>query len=66
MSEEQLGLYDRLINEAADNEWDLYYWMTKNKPIPARYDNEIMTLLQEHARNTLKQQRIRQPDDVTS
>ncbi|NWX78749.1 SDHF2 factor, partial [Alca torda] len=27
MSEQQLNLYDRLINEPS-NDWDIYYWAT--------------------------------------
>ncbi len=61
MSEKQLDLYDNLINQPT-NDWDIYYYATNVKPIPAEYDNEIMQMLVKHASNENKEQRIRQPD----
>ena len=45
-----LELYDKLINQPS-NDWDLYYWMIGNKPTPEEYDNEVMNLMKEHAKN---------------
>lgn len=33
MSEQQLNLYDRLINEPS-NDWDIYYWATGTVQLP--------------------------------
>lgn len=33
MSEHQLNLYDRLINEPS-NDWDIYYWATGREQLP--------------------------------
>lgn len=61
MSAEQTKLYDKLIN-GPSNDWDIYYWATEKKPLPAEYDNEIMTLLREHVKNQPREIRSRQPD----
>lgn len=61
MNEKQLDLYDNLINQPT-NDWDIYYYATNVKPIPAEYDNEIMEMLKVHAKNEQKEQRIKQPD----
>lgn len=61
MDERQLNLYDRLINEPS-NDWDIYYWATEAKPTPAVFDNEVMAMLKELAKNKKKEQRLRQPD----
>ncbi|XP_071453504.1 succinate dehydrogenase assembly factor 2, mitochondrial-like [Hetaerina americana] len=61
MSEEMLTEYDRLIN-LPSNDWDLYYWSTGVRPVPAEFDNNVMKLLQEHIKNTDRELRIRQPD----
>uniref|UniRef100_A0A2I2YMD8 Succinate dehydrogenase complex assembly factor 2 n=1 Tax=Gorilla gorilla gorilla TaxID=9595 RepID=A0A2I2YMD8_GORGO len=34
MTEKQLNLYDRLINEPS-NDWDIYYWATGSSDSPA-------------------------------
>ena len=62
MSPEELVEYDFLINDGANNEWDLYYWITGNSPTPEKYQNPMMARLQEHAKNTKRESRVRQPD----
>ncbi|DAA13779.1 succinate dehydrogenase assembly factor 2, mitochondrial isoform X1 [Bos indicus] len=61
MTEKQLNLYDRLINEPS-NDWDIYYWATEAKPAPEIFENEVMTLLRDFAKNKNKEQRLRAPD----
>lgn len=60
MTEEQVELYDKLINKPS-NDWEIYYWATGNKPTPEEYQSEIMVMLQEHARNEDQDSRITQP-----
>ncbi|XP_034933641.1 succinate dehydrogenase assembly factor 2, mitochondrial-like [Chelonus insularis] len=60
-NEQQLILYDRLIN-LPSNDWDLFYWAVGVKPTPAEFDNEVMNLLKKHVRNDDRQSRIVQPD----
>ncbi|XP_028916660.1 succinate dehydrogenase assembly factor 2, mitochondrial isoform X2 [Ornithorhynchus anatinus] len=61
MTERQLNLYDRLINEPS-NDWDIYYWATEAKPAPEIFENEVMDLLRDFAKNKNKEQRLRAPD----
>ncbi|XP_052518003.1 succinate dehydrogenase assembly factor 2, mitochondrial [Budorcas taxicolor] len=61
MTEKQLNLYDRLINEPS-NDWDIYYWATEAKPAPEIFENEVMVLLRDFAKNKNKEQRLRAPD----
>ncbi|XP_045341433.1 succinate dehydrogenase assembly factor 2, mitochondrial isoform X1 [Leopardus geoffroyi] len=61
MTEKQLNLYDRLINEPS-NDWDIYYWATEAKPAPEIFENEVMTMLRDFAKNKNKEQRLRAPD----
>ncbi|XP_029438111.1 succinate dehydrogenase assembly factor 2, mitochondrial [Rhinatrema bivittatum] len=61
MSETQLSLYDRLINEPS-NDWDIYNWATGTKPAPEIFDNEVLDMLKEFAKNKNMEQRLRQPD----
>uniref|UniRef100_A0A8I6AIT7 Succinate dehydrogenase assembly factor 2, mitochondrial n=1 Tax=Rattus norvegicus TaxID=10116 RepID=A0A8I6AIT7_RAT len=61
MTEKQLNLYDRLINEPS-NDWDIYYWATEAKPAPEIFENEVMELLREFTKNKNKEQRLRAPD----
>ncbi|XP_067902949.1 succinate dehydrogenase assembly factor 2, mitochondrial isoform X1 [Heterodontus francisci] len=60
MTEKQLSLYDKLINQPS-NDWDIYYWMTETKPTPPEFDNEVMALLKEFTKNRNMEQRIGQP-----
>uniref|UniRef100_A0A8C3SUF7 Succinate dehydrogenase assembly factor 2, mitochondrial n=1 Tax=Chelydra serpentina TaxID=8475 RepID=A0A8C3SUF7_CHESE len=61
MTERQLNLYDRLINEPS-NDWDIYYWATEAKPTPEVFENDVMVMLREFTKNKNKEQRLRQPD----
>ncbi|KAM9302099.1 stabilizer of axonemal microtubules 4-like [Gastrophryne carolinensis] len=61
MTEAQLSLYDQLINEPS-NDWDIYYWVTGAQEPPEKFNNEIMQMLQEFAKNREKEHRLRQPD----
>ncbi|XP_042304132.1 succinate dehydrogenase assembly factor 2, mitochondrial isoform X2 [Sceloporus undulatus] len=61
MSEKQLDLYDRLINEPS-NDWDIYYWATEAKPAPEVFENEVMEMLREFTKNKNREKRLRQPD----
>nr|AAW26403.1 SJCHGC09209 protein [Schistosoma japonicum] len=45
MTHEQLIAYDDLIN-LPDNEWDLYYWITKAKQAPEYFQTDVLQLLQ--------------------
>ena len=59
--EEQLALYDRLIN-LPSNDWQIYYWAIGREETPEEFDNAVMDLLKEHARNDKKEERISMPD----
>ena len=61
MDENQLDLYDNLINQVS-NDWDIYYYATNIKEIPTEYDNEIMDMLKKHVKNENKEERFKQPD----
>ncbi|XP_076288538.1 succinate dehydrogenase assembly factor 2-B, mitochondrial-like isoform X2 [Lasioglossum baleicum] len=60
-NDQQLQLYDRLIN-LPSNDWDIFYWATEAKPTPPEFDNEVMDLLKKHIKNEDRQVRIMQPD----
>jgi len=61
MSPVQLDEYDLLIN-VPSNDWDIYYWAVGAKQTPPEFQTPVMTLLQEHARNKDRAQRLVQPD----
>ncbi|CAI5763051.1 succinate dehydrogenase assembly factor 2, mitochondrial [Podarcis raffonei] len=61
MNEQQLDLYDRLINEPS-NDWDIYYWATEAKPAPEIFENEVMEMLREFTKNKNREKRLQQPD----
>ncbi|KAM5138206.1 stabilizer of axonemal microtubules 4-like [Mantella aurantiaca] len=61
MTDIQLSQYDRLINEPS-NDWDIYYWVTGVQEPPEEFNNEIMHMLQEYAKNRDMEQRLWQPD----
>ncbi|XP_075044042.1 succinate dehydrogenase assembly factor 2, mitochondrial [Mixophyes fleayi] len=61
MTDTQLSQYDRLINEPS-NDWDIYYWVTEAQDTPEQFNNEIMDMLKEFAKNREMEQRLRQPD----
>lgn len=60
-NEEQLALYDRLIN-LPSNDWEIFYWATEVKPTPAEFDNEVMDLLKQHTKNKDRESRIVMPN----
>ena len=57
-------MYDDIINKPS-NDWDLYYWMTGASPIPIDFNNEVMEMMVEHAKNTRMEVRITQPPLVS-
>eukprot|EP00088_Acartia_fossae_P026025 TRINITY_DN26802_c0_g1_i1.p1 TRINITY_DN26802_c0_g1~~TRINITY_DN26802_c0_g1_i1.p1 ORF type:complete len:172 (-),score=29.00 TRINITY_DN26802_c0_g1_i1:286-765(-) len=61
MDEEKLALYDRLIN-LPSNDWEIYYWATETKPTPEEFDNVIMDMLKNHAKNENRESRITLPN----
>ncbi|XP_043827343.1 succinate dehydrogenase assembly factor 2, mitochondrial-like [Dromiciops gliroides] len=61
MTERQLNLYDRLINEPS-NDWDIFYWATDAKPAPEIFENDVLVMLRDFAKNKNKEQRLRAPD----
>ncbi|XP_044281941.1 succinate dehydrogenase assembly factor 2, mitochondrial isoform X2 [Varanus komodoensis] len=61
MNEQQLDLYDRLINEPS-NDWDIYYWATEAKPAPEIFENEVMEMLRQFTKNKKREKRLQQPD----
>ncbi|XP_055316312.1 succinate dehydrogenase assembly factor 2-B, mitochondrial-like [Sitodiplosis mosellana] len=61
MTEEQIAMYDTLINKPS-NDWDIYNWALGSKPTPPEYENEIMEMFRKHVKNDLKEKRIRMPD----
>jgi len=61
MDEEKLTLYDRLIN-LPSNDWEIYYWAVEQQPTPEDFDNVVMDMLKEHAKNKDRESRIRMPE----
>ncbi|CAH8528927.1 unnamed protein product [Heterobilharzia americana] len=61
MTPEQLNAYDDLIN-LPDNEWDIYYWITKAKEAPEYFQTDVLQLLQEHCKNKNNELRNQQPN----
>lgn len=59
-NEEQLDVYDRLINYPS-NDWEIYYWATGVKPTPPEYDTPIMDLFKQFVKNEDREQRLHQP-----
>lgn len=60
-TDKQLNLYDRLIN-GVSNDWDIFYWVVGQKPTPECFNDEVMKLLKQHAKNLTRELRVRQPD----
>ncbi|RKO94937.1 hypothetical protein CXG81DRAFT_8710 [Caulochytrium protostelioides] len=58
LSDAEVAQYDALLEE---NDWDIYYWATQAKPVPADMQNSVMTKLQAHARNEARSI-LRMPD----
>jgi len=65
MSDEDLDTYSKLINSDV-NEWDLFYWISKTKPVPEEYDTKIMHSLQKHCQNDKREERFFQPGTENS
>lgn len=61
LSHAHLLQYDTLINTPS-NDWLIYYWITGKEAIPVEYDNDVMTMLQEHVKNEKREKRYQQPD----
>lgn len=61
MDQEELVLYDRLIN-LPSNDWEIYYWATEVKDTPEEFDNKIMDALKEHTKNRGKEVRNQLPE----
>ena len=61
MDEEKLVLYDRLIN-LPSNDWEIYYWAVGQKETPEDFDNIVMDMLKQHAKNEHRESRITMPD----
>ncbi|XP_017778392.1 PREDICTED: succinate dehydrogenase assembly factor 2, mitochondrial-like [Nicrophorus vespilloides] len=61
MNADQVQQYDQLINQPS-NDWEIFYWATGVKPVPAEFDNDIMKMFIEHVRNNNREKRISQPD----
>lgn len=52
LTKDELNQYDKLLDEL---DWDIYYWITKNKdyPVPQKWqDSSILKLLQEECAKT--------------
>lgn len=60
MNENDLDLYDKLINTPS-NDWDLYYMATGKIDIPDEYQHHIMDLFKQFVKNEHKEKRTRQP-----
>lgn len=60
-TDSQLVMYDRLINKPS-NDWDIFNWAIGKKPTPAEFDNEVLTLLKNFAKNENKECRTTQPE----
>ena len=61
MDEEKLGYYDRLIN-LPSNDWDIYAWAVGQKETPEDFDNIVMDMLKQHAKNENRESRIVMPE----
>jgi len=61
MDEEKLVLYDRLIN-LPSNDWEIYYWAVGQKETPEDFDNVVMDMLKQHAKNENRESRITMPN----
>merc|ERR1711879_12317 len=63
LSSGELDTYSNLINSDV-NEWDLFYWISKTKPVPEEYDTSVMHSLQKHCANEKREERFQQPAKV--
>jgi len=60
-TEEQLVLYDRLIN-LPSNDWEIFYWVLGQKETPEEFESDVMDLLKEHAKNKDRESRVVMPE----
>lgn len=61
MNEEQLTMYDRLIN-LPSNDWEIFYWATGIRPTPQEFDNEVMAMLKDFVKNEQREDRTLLPN----
>jgi len=59
--DEKLAYYDRLIN-LPSNDWDIYAWAVGQKETPEDFDNVVMDMLKQHAKNENKECRTVMPE----
>jgi len=59
--DEKLALYDRLIN-LPSNDWEIFYWAVGQKETPEDFDNIVMDMLKEHAKNEDRESRVVMPE----
>lgn len=59
--EEKLAYYDRLIN-LPSNDWEIYAWAVGQKETPEDFDNVVMDMLKQHAKNENKECRTVMPE----
>ena len=59
--DEKLGCYDRLIN-LPSNDWEIYVWAVGQKETPEDFDNIVMDMLKQHAKNENRESRIVMPE----
>ncbi|KAL7409789.1 Flavinator of succinate dehydrogenase-domain-containing protein [Mrakia frigida] len=49
MTDDEVREFDKLLDEP---DWDIYYWMTYKKPVPARWENSaLIEQLRVHTKN---------------
>ncbi|KER23433.1 hypothetical protein T265_08654 [Opisthorchis viverrini] len=60
LTPDQVGSYDALIN-LADNDWDIYYWVTDAREVPEVFRTDVFEMLRDHVKNKEKQLRNQQP-----
>ncbi len=59
MTPAELDEYDRLLDE---NDWDLYYWASDEKPAPEQWQkSKLFARVKSHLKNERKQI-LRMPD----
>ena len=51
----------RLIN-LPSNDWEIFYWAVGQKETPEDFDNVIMDMLKEHAKNNDRESRVVMPE----
>eukprot|EP00049_Salpingoeca_infusionum_P010507 m.180912 g.180912 ORF g.180912 m.180912 type:complete len:137 (-) comp14660_c2_seq1:2344-2754(-) len=61
MQGDELKAYDVILNDH-DNEWDMFYWLTGQSPLPEYLEqNKVMQELVEYTRNRSKEVRVSMP-----